>query len=334
MSPFNHGLGGKSTPKDIETLMQLIYLNMTSLKKDQKSFDNLKNTYVTVLSNKDNNPNLVYQDSLQSTIYLGSKLARIPSADDVKNIDYDRCLAIAKQYYGNAKDFTFYFVGNFDEKTLLPLIEQYIASLPNNGFKLKNKEIPTAKGEVKNNFTKEMSNPQNQATEMWTAKVPFSLQNQVLADVSARLLEMKYLRTIREELSAAYHAGATYGLIRDFDNKAVLTITANAQLNPEKSDEAVPYFFKGMDETIAQPDANDLQKVKEILLKQAGVDAKNNGYWIGVLSTYDRLGVDTYTNYKNVVKAVDGKQISDFLKNVLLKTGNHTEVIMKAVKSK
>ena len=145
---------------------------------------------------------------------------------------------------------------------------------------------------------------------------------------------MKYLRTIREELSAAYHAGASYGLIRDFDNKAVLTITASAQLNPEKSDEAIPYFFKGMDETIAQPNANDLQKVKEILLKQAGVNAKNNGYWLGVLSTYNRLGVDTYTNYNNVVKSVDGKQISDFLKNVLLKTGNHTEVIMKAVKSK
>ena len=199
---------------------------------------------------------------------------------------------------------------------------------------MKNKEIPNAKGEVKNIFTKDMSNPQSQATEMWSAKVPFSLQNEVLADVSARLLEMKYLRTIREELSAAYHAGASYGLIRDFDNKAMLTITASAQLNPEKSKEAIPYFFKGMDETIALPDANDLQKVKEILLKQASVDAKNNGYWIGVLSTYDRLGVDTYTNYKNMVKAVDGKQISDFLKNVLLKSGNHIEVIMNAEKSK
>ena len=31
---------------------------------------------------------------------------------------------------------------------------------------------------------------------------------------------MKYLRTIREELSAAYHAGANYGLLRDYDNKA------------------------------------------------------------------------------------------------------------------
>ena len=92
-----------------------------------------------------------------------------------------------------------------------------------------------------------MENPQNQATEIWYTKAPFTLQYMVLADVSARLLEMKYLRTIREELSAAYHAGANYGLLRDYDNKAAISISAVAQLNPEKSDIAIPYFFKGMD---------------------------------------------------------------------------------------
>ena len=40
---------------------------------------------------------------------------------------------------------------------------------------------------------------------------------------------MKYLRTIREELSAAYHAGANYGLLRDYDNKAAISISAVAQ---------------------------------------------------------------------------------------------------------
>ena len=95
----------------------------------------------------------------------------------------------------------------------------------------------------------------------------------------------------------------------------------------------MPYFFKGMDETIAAPDAADLQKAKEIMLKNADVSEKTNGYWLGVLSTLDRLGVDTHTDYKSTIKAVDVQQVSSFLKNVL-KSGNHIEVIMKAVKSK
>ena len=335
MSPFRHGIAGTSTPKDLETMMQLLYLSMTNLTKDEKAFENLKNTYVTVLSNKSNNPNMVYQDSIQSTLYLGNKLALLPNAEDIQNINYDRVLDMQKQLYGNAKDFTFYFVGNYDEKVLLPLIEQYIASLPNKGMKLKNQKIPYAKGEVKNIFTKAMENPQSQAREMWFVKLPaYTQKTAVLADVSARLLEMKYLRSIREELSAAYSTGASCGLIFDYDGKLALTINGTAQLNPDKVDAAVPCFFKGMEETIAAPDANDLQKVKEILLKQAGVDEKTNSYWMQVLSMYDLRKVDTHTNYREMVKSVTAQQISDFLKNVVLKSGNHFEVIMKAEKSK
>ena len=335
MSPFRHGIAGTSTPKDLETMMQLLYLSMTNLTKDEKAFENLKNTYVTVLSNKSNNPNMVYQDSIQSTLYLGNKLALLPNAEDIQNINYDRVLDMQKQLYGNAKDFTFYFVGNYDEKVLLPLIEQYIASLPNKGMKLKNQKIPYAKGEVKNIFTKAMENPQSQAREMWFVKLPaYTQKTAVLADISARLLEMKYLRSIREELSAAYSTGASCGLIFDYDGKLALTINGTAQLNPDKVDAAVPCFFKGMEETIAAPDANDLQKVKEILLKQAGVDEKTNSYWMQVLSMYDLRKVDTHTNYREMVKSVTAQQISDFLKNVVLKSGNHFEVIMKAEKSK
>ena len=335
MSPFRHGISGSTTPKDLETMMQLLYLSMTNLTKDEKAFENLKNTYVTVLSNKSNNPNMVYQDSIQSTLYLGNKLALLPNVEDIQNINYDRVLDMQKQLYGNAKDFTFYFVGNYDEKVLLPLIEQYIASLPNKGMKLKNQKIPYAKGEVKNIFTKAMENPQSQAREMWFVKLPaYTQKTAVLADISARLLEMKYLRSIREELSAAYSTGASCGLIFDYDGKLALTINGTAQLNPDKVDAAVPCFFKGMEETIAAPDANDLQKVKEILLKQAGVDEKTNSYWMQVLSMYDLRKVDTHTNYREMVKSVTAQQISDFLKNVVLKSGNHFEVIMKAEKNK
>ena len=99
INPYSHGLSGNSTPKDVETLMQLIYLKMTALSKDEKSFKNLQNTYATILANQSNNPNMVYQDSLQSTLYLGSKIGRIPTSDEIKAISYDRLMALAKEYY-------------------------------------------------------------------------------------------------------------------------------------------------------------------------------------------------------------------------------------------
>ena len=65
-----------------------------------------------------------------------------------------------------------------------------------------------------------------------------------------------------------------------------------------------------MDEVIAKVDADDLQKVKEILLKKAGVDEKTNGYWIQTLGMFDLHKVDDYSNYKNLVKSIDGAPTS------------------------
>ena len=43
-------------------------------------------------------------------------------------------------------------------------------------------------------------------------------------------------------------------------------------------------------------------------------------------------GIDLHTDYVKTVSSVDGKAIGDFLKNIVLKPGNHLEVIMKATK--
>ena len=104
--------------------MQLIYLKMTALSKDEKSAANLLSTIKTALANQSKNPEMVYQDSLQSTIYMGNKMARIPKTEDLDAVNYDRVLELGKQMFTNAKDFTFFFVGNFDEATLLPPLFQ------------------------------------------------------------------------------------------------------------------------------------------------------------------------------------------------------------------
>ena len=46
------------------------------------------------------------------------------TVDEVKSVNYDRALELGKQLFGNAKEYTFFFVGNFDEAKILPLIEQ------------------------------------------------------------------------------------------------------------------------------------------------------------------------------------------------------------------
>lgn len=334
LSKYRHGLGGGSTPKDLETLMQLIYLNLTNISKDEKNVANLIATQANALDNQSNNPQAVFQDSLSSTMYHGEKFYRSMTSAEVKSVNYDRALELGKQLYGNAKDYTFYFVGNFDEKQILPMIEQYIASLPSNGKQFKNKETLPVKGEVVNKFTKAMENPQDIAAEIWCSEAPYTLKNSVLSDIVGRLVGMDYNRNIRETLSAAYYAGADGMASLRMDGKTMLVgLVGNAMMNPDKSKDAIPCFYSGLKTAMENPNVEDLQKVKEILLKQADVSVKQNGYWMGVISQYLTYGMDTHTDYKKTVSAVDANAVKDFLKNVVMKDGNHIEVIMHATKA-
>ena len=325
-----HGLSGNSTPKDLETLFQLIYLDFTKVTKDEKAVNNFLTLISTQLKNISLNNEAVFEDSVMSVVYNNNPYFRIPSAENIEGISYDRVLEIWKNLYGNAADFTFTFVGNYDEAQLCQFIEQYIASLPSKGkATLTQKEIRTfANGEKNRSFEKKMENPQAQANSIWRSNpVKFTLQNSVLQDVSGRMLDMMLNREIRERLSAAYHAGAESEL--DVDGPATyISIKGTGKLNPDKAAEAIPEFQKGMNSLVAAPNADDLLKVKQILLKQADVDAKTNRYWTGVLNTWKRFGVDVYTDYKKTVEAVSTKSVSDFLKNVVLKSKNHVEVIM------
>ena len=235
-----------------------------------------------------------------------------------------------KELYSNAANFTFTFVGNYDEQQLRQYICQYIASLPSAGKKtLKSGDTRTfASGEVKNSFKKKMENPQAQAVEMWrSGVVDYTLENLVLTDVAGRMLDMVYNREIREKLSAAYHAGAESEIDVE-GGKAYAIIKGVGKLNPDKASQAIPEFVKGMKATVASPNVDDLNKVKQILLKQADVDAKTNTYWRHIINRYNRFGIDFYTDFKKVVEAVDAKQVSNFLQNLLLSSGNHLQVTM------
>ena len=63
------------------------------------------------------------------------------------------------------------------------------------------------------------------------------------------------------------------------------------------------------------------------MLKQAYDDAKNNGHWVNILTTWKYRGLDFQTDYKKVVEALTPEAMQQFLKQILA-AGNHTEVIM------
>jgi len=317
-----------STPKDIETMMQMQYLYFTAINKDDKQFQNLQTQLEMTLKNKSLSPEMVFSDSLSQTLYAHNPRYAQLDVKDLPNISYDRILEIHKDRFKNAGQFTFVFVGNFDEQTLRPLIEQYIASLPATGEPAEDfNEIQTlAKGEVVNQFKVKTESPKATAVESWHADMPYTLENIVKIDAVGQVLSMIYLKTIREDESAAYSCGA-YGHMNVSTHQPKAELLAYCPMNPDKSELAIRLLHEGIANMAKQVDADQLQKAKEYMLKQIDVDAKTNSYWVNTITTYKDYGLDVYTDYKKTVEALTPDTVRDFL-NELLKSGNHVEVIM------
>jgi len=137
---------------------------------------------------------------------------------------------------------------------------------------------------------------------------------------------MIYLKTIREDESAAYSCGA-YGSFELSTNQPKADLLAYCPMNPDKQEVAVRLLHEGIQNMAKSVDADQLQKAKEYMLKQIDVDAKTNSYWVSTITTWKDHALDVYTDYKKTVEALTTDSVRDFL-NQLLKSGNHMEVIM------
>ena len=317
-----------STPKDLETMMQLQYLYFTAINKDEKQFQNLLTSLEMALKNKSLSPETVFSDSLATTIYAHNPRFTQIDVKDLKDINYDRILEIAKDRFKNAGQFTFIFSGNFDEQVLRPLIEQYVASLPATGEKAEdfNEILTGVKGEVVNKFTVKTESPKAIAFELWHTDMPYTLENAVKIDAVGQILAMIYLKTIREDESAAYSCGA-YGGFNLSSHSPKAQLQAYCPMNPDKQEIAVRLLHEGIANMQKQVDADQLTKVKEYMLKQVDVDAKTNNYWINIITTFKDYGLDFRTDYKKTVEALTVDSVRDFL-NQFLASGNHAEIIM------
>ncbi len=329
LSDSRQYVNAHSTPKDLETMFQLAYLYFTNINKDEKQYKNLMNMLDLALKNMSLSPDAVYSDTLNNVVNSYNPRYMIPHVEDLPTINYDRVLQIARERTKNAGAFTFAFVGKFDEATIRPLIEQYIASLPSTGAapeKVKNIQT-MAKGEVKNHFTMKSESPKAVAREIWWAEAPYTLENAVKMDAIGQILSMIYLKTIREDESAAYSCGAA-GQLDLTSPQPKLILMAYCPMNPDKNETALRLLDEGIKQVAKKIEPDQLQKVKDYMLKQIDIDAKTNAYWVGAIDKMRTYGVDVFHDYKKMVEALTPDALSKFLRDKVLKSGNHIEVVM------
>ena len=328
LSDYRQHINGSSTPKDVETMLQLVYLYFTNINKDQKSYDNLIQTTEVSLKNRLLQPENVFSDSLTATVSAHNPRNLPLKVEDLANVDYDRILQMAKEQTSNAAAFTFTIVGNYDEATIRPLIEQYLASLPGKKKVVKSGKVDTDyEGKVVNSFKHKAETPKAIAVMHWySKKMPYTLENIIKAGMVEQILSMEYLKKIREDASAAYTVASQASVSRN-DFETTTQVLAYCPMKPEKADTALMIMRDEVNVMVKTCDADKLQKVKEYILKNHADQLKQNSYWVNCIYNFRKFGVDIHTNFEKIVNAQTVESVCAFVKE-LTSAGNNAEVIM------
>ena len=323
-------LNGSAVPKDLRTMFELIYLHFGELKRDDKAAASALNQMKEVLRNQAANPMKAFSDSLQTTLYGDNPRLVIMKEEDVDKASYDRVLEIYKDRFADASDFTFIFVGNFDNDSIRQYVEQYIATLPT----VKRDDSPVDNhfnarlGQYTSRFTRKMEEPKSQMIQYLQAPVEDNLKNQVVADILGQVLTMRLLDIVREDMGAAYSVGASCDISKITDGTCRTSIQIYAPIKPEMCDPVLKVFANEL-KRLSKKGAEDkyMSKVKEYLLKTYTENERKNGTWLGYIREYNQDHIDGYTDYQQTVQNITSKDVAAFAKHIL-KAKNCITVIM------
>ncbi len=331
MGLYSDALKGSSGKKDLESLMQLIYATFTNMQPDQETYNGVKAQYETVMANADKNPQKIFQDSVAKTCYGNNPYANMTNLATVQAANYDNMFKIAKNTLANAADYTFVIIGNVDNNTLLPLVNQYIASLPSNPKKTtkpSDYRVRMAKGQVVNEFEQIVEAPVvNIFDALSGSNLEYNPANAIMLKLTSDILTNVFTETLREEEGGTYSPFAASQFNANTGEWTILyTFPTGADkkenINKRAYDETIKLLSNGTD-------AEHFQKVKEAMVNQYSINLKNNGFWNGQLVNHV-LGTSNFEGYQEALNNVTLDQLNAFMKN-LYNGQNRIQIIMDGV---
>lgn len=319
---------GSCSPKDFETMMQLAYLTFTAPRKDDEAFASFKNRNKAALLNQEMNPQVAFSDSINKALRMNHPRSIRLKADMIDRMDYDKILAMYRDRYKDASDFTFIFVGNVDVDKMKPVIAQYLGTLPaiHRKESFKDNKMDYRKGVYKNEFVRKQETAKASNFICFTGACRYDLRNDILLDMTGQILDLVYTEKVREE------EGGTYGVYVGGNLSKYPKEVAGLQIifdtAPAKKDKLMKIIFGEIDNLVkAGPSQTNLNKVKEYMLKKHTEDLKENKYWLGAIDEYLFTGMNRESEYEKIVNSITAADIRKFADD-LFKQKNEVEVSM------
>ena len=329
LGEITDNLSGSSTPKDLRTLFELIYLRFQKPANDVDGYNNTIAYLKTAIENAHNQPMTAFSDSISATIFGHNPLKKRLHVEDLAQANYETIRQLYSERFQSAGDFDFFFTGAIDIDSLRAFTEQYIAPLP--GLKkresYKDRKLYPVEGSVNNHFKRSMETPQAILIQVWNGDLKYNMKNAVVLNALGEILTQRYLKSIREDAGAAYSVGASGGA--EFGVRDMYMLQIYCPFKPALRDSVLLLMQEAIDDIAKNGvTSEELDKVKKFEIKNYADNQRKNSYWQGLISTKVRWSKDEQTGYEDTVNGISSDDIRQFVNGVMLKQKNCITVSM------
>jgi zinc protease len=319
------GFYGTSNVKDFETMLQLLYLKTTAPRIDTALFKSFVQKNKAQLAMISANPQAVFVDTLYKVMYNNNPLSNnpVPNAANFDKISVIRAIEIYKEHVSDVNGMEFAIVGNYDEATIKPLIEKYIASLPatKRKFMYTDNKVRLAKGK-KNINVYRGKEEKSLVIAAISGEVPYSDDLNLKAQALTEILNIQIIEELREKVQGIYGGGIGGGLEKY--PYAHYQFSAQLPCGPEKADTLTQELFKLMNNIKTKGTTTAyLDKVKKQWIEKHKEGLKENGTWIKQIQEVmvDKKDPKRFLDYEKIVNNLTPNDVK-LVANQLLNNNN------------
>jgi zinc protease len=309
---YSEGMNGGTIPKETETLLQLIHLYFTAPRKDKEAFESFRTRQKQLYGNIMANPQIFFSGEFQKMMTKNHPRAGgVPKPEDLDKINLESSFRIYKERFANAGDFTFLFVGNFNEDSIKPLLEKYIGSLPGVVKKENFKDLG-----IRPPFTKvdkvvnKGTDPKSLVAMVFTGPAAYNTKDAYALNSLGEVMSIKLVEQLREEKGGVYgvSANGSMGRIPYSSSSFIISFPCAPENTDTLSKAAIDELRKIINNGVATA---DIEKVKEQQKRKLEVDLKQNMFWLNNLA-------DAYYYGSNPAEILNKQKMTDGLNSKML----------------
>lgn len=282
------GMQGSASPRDLETFFQLVYLRFMAPRLDPDMVESFRVRLKNQIENRRNDPEAVFSDAIEKTLYQDHPRHQPLSEAFLQAMDPPKSLQIYRDRFADAGDFTFLFVGAFDQESIRPLVERYLASLPGLDRKESWRDVgdDMAPGQQTVRVNQGLE-PKSQVVLVYHREAKWSNENRYYLYALTDILRIRLREELREDQGGVYGVGVSGNLERWPESRSTIRISFGCK--PENVSELIHTAEQVVHELQTDgPRESDVGKVREMHLRQYEVNLRENPYWLGALALYAR----------------------------------------------